>query len=114
MLILECCSPHRAAKQFCRLPNGDWDKLSDYDAGAWFSVDQWEAQSLNDIADLVAGLRPLRTHYVVRVRLNAVGRALVSARRRIRHCHTTGTIPDPPIEDCSCNLADRNIHRASS
>jgi hypothetical protein len=103
MLILECCSPHKAAKKFCCLPDGRWDKLSDYDAGTWFSVDQWEPKSLNDIADLVAVLRPLRTHYVVRGRLNAVGRALVSAGRRIRRCHTTDTVPDPPIDDCPQN-----------
>jgi hypothetical protein len=114
MLILECCSPHRAAKKFCCLPDGDWAKLSDYDAGTWFSVDQWESKSFNDIADLVAVLRPLRTRYVVRGRLNAVGKALVSAGRRIRRCHTTDTIPDPPIGDCPCYFADCNIHRASS
>ena len=29
-----------------------------------------------------------------------VGTGLVSAGNSIRRCHTTDTIPDPPLEDC--------------
>ena len=100
MLILECRSPHRAAKQYRQLHDGRWIKLSDYDAGTWFTVDQWEPKSLADIADLIEVLRRLPTYYVVRGQLNSVGVSRVSAGNPIRRCHTTDTIPDPPFEDC--------------
>ena len=61
---------------------------------------RYEPKSLDDIADLVEVLRWLPTHYVVRGRLNLVGTGLVSAGNSIRRCHTTDTIPDPPLEDC--------------
>jgi hypothetical protein len=100
MLILECRSPHRAAKQYRQLQDGRWIKLYDYDAGTWFTVDQWEPKSLDDIADLVDVLRRLPTHYVVRGQLSSGGISRVSAGRPIRRCHTTDTIPDPSLEDC--------------
>lgn len=63
MLILECRSPHRAAKQYRQLHDGRWIKLSDYDAGTWFTVDQWEPKSLDDIAELALRRRPLMPRY---------------------------------------------------
>jgi hypothetical protein len=101
MIILECREQHTAAKQLHLRDDGQWIKLSDYDAGTWFKVHEWEPGSLDDIAHLVSVLRREPKHYVVRGRLNSVGTHLVAAGRCIRRCHTTDTIPNPPLEDCA-------------
>jgi hypothetical protein len=101
MIILECREQHRAAKQLHRRDDDRWIKLSDYDAGTWFKVHEWEPGSLDDIVHLVSVLRREQKHYVVRGRLNSAGARLVSAGRCIRRCHTTNTIPNPPLEDAA-------------
>ena len=98
MLILECCLPHRAAKQFV-CEDHQWRKGSDYDCGTWYRVEQFEPRSLDDLADLVPVCRALPAHYAVRGKLSALGAKLVASGRTIRRCHTTETIPVPHIED---------------
>src|SRR5580704_13039686 len=98
MLILECCFPHRAAKQFVG-EDRQWRKESDYDCGTWYWVEQFEPRSLYDLADLVSVCRALPAHYVVRGKLSTLGAKLVASERTIRRCHTTETIPVPHIED---------------
>src|SRR5690242_16327091 len=73
MLVLRCCPPHRAAKTFRLMSDGRWIKLSDYDAGMWFSVLELDPRSLDDIADLVTVLRRKPARYVVRGCLIATG-----------------------------------------
>ena len=53
MLVLQCCPPHKAAKTFRLLSDGRWIKLSDYDAGTWFSVQELEPESLEDMPILL-------------------------------------------------------------
>jgi hypothetical protein len=65
-MILECRAPYRAAKVYRKLPDGRWVRLSDYDAGTWFSVVQYEPKSLDGRAELMGILRRLPMHYVVR------------------------------------------------
>jgi hypothetical protein len=101
MLILECCFPHRAAKRFIR-EDHQWRKESDYDCGTWYWVEQFEPQSLDDLADLVSVCRALPAHYVVRGKLSALGAKLAASGRTIRRCHTAETIPVPHIEDTPC------------
>jgi hypothetical protein len=96
MLVLQCCPPHRAAKTFRLLSDGRWIKVSDYDAGMWFSVLELEPGSLDDIADLVSVLRRKPARYVVRGRLSATGVRLMSDGQRIRRCHTQDRMPDLP------------------
>ena len=100
MLVLQCCPPHRAAKAFPLLSDGRCIKVSDYDAGMWFSVLELEPRSLDDIADLVSVLRRKPASYVIRGSLNNAGVRLVSGGQLIRRCHTQDRTPDPPLEDC--------------
>ena len=101
MLILECCFPHKAAKQFA-CEDRQWRKESDYDCGTWYWVEQFEPRSLDDLSDLVSVCRALPSHYVVRGKLSPLGAKLVASGRTIRRCHTTETIPVPHIEDAPC------------
>ena len=98
MLILECCFPYKAAKQFV-CEDRRWRKELDYDCGTWYRVEQFEPRSLDDLADLVSVCRALPAHYAVRGKLSALGAKLVASGRTIRRCHTTETIPVPHIED---------------
>jgi hypothetical protein len=81
------------------MADGSWTKLTDYDAGKWFTVHEFEPTSFSDLADLVLGLRGAFTLYVIRGELNAVGKAQVASDRCIRRCHTTDRVSDPPISD---------------
>ena len=92
MLILECCFPHKAAKQFV-CEDRQWRKESDYDCGTWYWVEQFEPRSLDDLTDLVSVCRALPSHYVVRGKLSPLGAKLVASGRIIRRCHIAAGRP---------------------